>query len=123
MMSSCCTFRLNLRNAFSSGSPSCTRTSAKEYPPPDLPSGHFYHTKNWAIWFKIMILLGFSWGQSRLLWFFYRSHPGKIPFWSSSLRVLRSRKTLADSSLVHETVELPGQPSRAESRRLFSVIF
>src|ERR1700733_13429238 len=30
MMSSCCTFRLNRRNAFSSGSPSCTRTSANE---------------------------------------------------------------------------------------------
>ena len=30
MMSSCCTFRLNRRSAFSSGSPSCTRTSAKE---------------------------------------------------------------------------------------------
>src|ERR1700743_1002001 len=30
MMSSCCTFRLKRRNAFSSGSPSCTRTSANE---------------------------------------------------------------------------------------------
>jgi len=29
MMSSVCTFRLNRRSAFSSGSPSCTRTSAK----------------------------------------------------------------------------------------------
>src|ERR1035437_8966215 len=33
MMSSCCTFRLNRRNAFSSGSPSCTRTSAKKIHP------------------------------------------------------------------------------------------
>src|ERR1035437_2733728 len=30
MMSSCCTFLLNRRKAFSSGSPSCTRTSAKK---------------------------------------------------------------------------------------------
>src|SRR5512144_2349859 len=29
MMSSCCTLRLNRRSAFSSGSPSCKRTSAK----------------------------------------------------------------------------------------------
>src|SRR5580704_10257952 len=37
-MSSVCTLRLNRRSAFSRGSPSCTRTSAKIDTPPNLPS-------------------------------------------------------------------------------------
>src|ERR1700712_5705356 len=37
-MSSVCTFRLKRRRAFSRGSPSCTRTSAKIDTPPNLPS-------------------------------------------------------------------------------------
>src|SRR5215470_17640575 len=35
MMSSCCTFRLKRRRAFSSDSPSCNLTSANETTPPD----------------------------------------------------------------------------------------
>src|ERR1700760_3205902 len=41
MMSSCCTFRLKRRNAFSSGSPSCTRTSANELHLQTSQWGHF----------------------------------------------------------------------------------
>src|SRR6185437_15710777 len=41
MMSSCCTFRLKRRNAFSSGSPSCTRTSANELHLQTYQWGHF----------------------------------------------------------------------------------
>src|SRR5690348_7172027 len=42
-MSSCCTLRLNRRSAFSSGSPSCKRTSAKGVPPPNLPERPRHH--------------------------------------------------------------------------------
>src|SRR5947209_3551634 len=37
-MSSVCTFRLKRRRAFSRGSPSCTRTSAKKNTPPNIPN-------------------------------------------------------------------------------------
>src|SRR3979411_646288 len=39
MMSSCCTLRLNRRNAFSRDSPSCNRTSAKLTHPQTRPVG------------------------------------------------------------------------------------
>src|SRR5579864_595778 len=39
MMSSCCTFRLKRRRAFSSDSPSCNLTSAKETTPPNRSCG------------------------------------------------------------------------------------
>src|ERR1700736_6665046 len=38
-MSSCCTLRLNRRNAFSRDSPSCSRTSAKPTHPQTRPVG------------------------------------------------------------------------------------
>src|SRR5258705_8677021 len=37
-MSSVCTLRLKRRSAFSRGSPSCTRTSAKKNTPPNSPN-------------------------------------------------------------------------------------
>src|SRR6202012_1257362 len=43
-MSSCWTLRLKRRSAFSNGSPSCTRTSAKVITPPNLPRGNLYDT-------------------------------------------------------------------------------
>src|SRR6185312_3454177 len=42
IMSSVCTLRLKRRRAFSRGSPSCTRTSAKRNTPPDCPSWDIY---------------------------------------------------------------------------------
>src|SRR5579871_954978 len=44
MMSSCCTLRLNRRSAFSSGSPSCKRTSAKECHLQTCLKGHLNDT-------------------------------------------------------------------------------
>src|SRR6185437_16472768 len=47
-MSSVCTLRLKRRRAFSRGSPSCTRTSAKKNTPPNGP--------NWDIYTRIRYL-------------------------------------------------------------------
>src|SRR5579864_8101877 len=55
MMSSCCTFRLKRRRAFSSDSPSCNLTSANETTPPNQSCGTRLllqdgHIKSRTIW-------------------------------------------------------------------------
>src|SRR5579864_20917 len=55
MMSSCCTFRLKRRRAFSSDSPSCNLTSANETTPPNRSCGTRQllqdgHIKSRTIW-------------------------------------------------------------------------